>query len=301
MAQLVKLQDYISRYEKDIYHYPGQYIRLKSENWKKLMQAWELQLEQQIDIEDEQEQDNSNFSKWKSFFQRRERVEEDAQDFSEIQLPNSKKDLKQYFLDTLLPFQFKWASTTVSEMSFLDKYYYDDYTLKYFLQRFPDTYLLFYQPIFHLKNSPLEGDIVLLSPIGIEIIRFVELDSDITIVTGDDRTWYKEQDNIQSRLLSPLLSLKRTEKVIRSILNKYDIDFPIQKVVLSRTNMIESYLEPYNTKFIGKEQHESWLNAKRSLVSPLKHRQLKVAELLLNHCYTSAIKRPEWEEEIDET
>ncbi len=47
MAQLVKLQDYISRYEKDIYHYPAQYIRLKNENWKKLLQTWEYQLEEQ--------------------------------------------------------------------------------------------------------------------------------------------------------------------------------------------------------------------------------------------------------------
>ncbi|KHF29248.1 hypothetical protein LR68_02036 [Anoxybacillus sp. BCO1] len=32
MGQLIKLQDYISRYELDIYHYPSEFIRLKKSN-----------------------------------------------------------------------------------------------------------------------------------------------------------------------------------------------------------------------------------------------------------------------------
>ncbi len=40
MAQLVKLYDYISRYEWNTYRYPTQFIRLKQENWKKLYNRW---------------------------------------------------------------------------------------------------------------------------------------------------------------------------------------------------------------------------------------------------------------------
>ncbi|MCT2535032.1 NERD domain-containing protein [Aquibacillus koreensis] len=299
MAQLVKLQDYISRYEKDIYHYPSQYIRLKKENWENLLQTWEQQKEER-QIEHMEEVQENNFYKWKRFFQRRENVESEAEESdSLLTIPHSKKELIQYFVDTLLPFQFKWASTTVSEMSFFDKAYYDDFTLKYFLQRFPDTYLLFYQPVFQLKNSPMEGDVILISPIGLEIIKIVEFNSTITLVPGVDRAWYKEENNVQTRILNPLLSIKRTEKIIRSILSKYDVDFPIEKVVLSRTNAIDFSSEPYHTKFVGKAQHEKWLQDKRLLVSPLKHKQLKVAELILRHCYTSSIHRPEWEDEID--
>ena len=43
MAQLVKLQDYISRYEWNPYHYPAQFIRLKRQNWKKLQEQWEME------------------------------------------------------------------------------------------------------------------------------------------------------------------------------------------------------------------------------------------------------------------
>ncbi|NLY79377.1 MAG: NERD domain-containing protein, partial [Lysinibacillus sp.] len=36
MAQLVKLQDYISRYEIDLTRYPTQYVRLKRTQWDKV-------------------------------------------------------------------------------------------------------------------------------------------------------------------------------------------------------------------------------------------------------------------------
>ncbi|WP_054753276.1 hypothetical protein [Piscibacillus salipiscarius] len=41
MGQLVKLQDYISRYETDIYKYPGQFIRLKKDQYERLVARWE--------------------------------------------------------------------------------------------------------------------------------------------------------------------------------------------------------------------------------------------------------------------
>nr|WP_240795465.1 nuclease-related domain-containing protein [Aquibacillus halophilus] len=184
-------------------------------------------------------------------------------------------------------------------MSFLDKEFHSDYTLKYFLQRFPDTYLLLYNPIFNLKNTTLETDLILISPLGIEIIRLVEYQSSITIVAGDDRTWFLEENNIRSRIISPMISLKRTEKVVKSILSKYEINFPIKKTILSRNNLIEYNTEPFNTQYIGSDQHEKWLTDKRNFVSPLKHLQLKVCDCLLKHCYTTSVRRPEWDEDKD--
>ncbi|WP_112181678.1 nuclease-related domain-containing protein [Paraliobacillus zengyii] len=297
MAQLIKIENYISRYQRDTFHYPGQFIRLKQENWRKLVQTWEYQLEQPTsDNEIEELDDNTNFSKWKSFFQRREQFDDDLlSDEQEDILPKSKTDLKQYYLDTLLPFQLKWASTTINQMSFLDRAYHDDLILKYFLQRFPDTFLLLYHPVFQLKNATLDGDIILITPVGIDIIHLVEKGTTERIVAGDDRTWYTEENNIQSRFLSPMLSLKRTEKIVRSILSASDVSFPIKKIVLSRTNNIDFFTEPYLTNYIGKEQHEEWLSERRNFVSPLKHNQLKVAEAILQYCDTAAVRRPEWD------
>ncbi|QGH35369.1 NERD domain-containing protein [Gracilibacillus salitolerans] len=300
MAQLIKLENYISRYQRDIFHYPSQFSRLKKENWERLKYLWEDQMQLKLEGKNEEDLKETNFSRWRSFFNSRSEsdeldTEEESDEFDI--LPATEEDLKHYFLDTLIPFQLKWASTTINEMSFIDRNYYQDFLLKYFLQRIPDTHLLLYFPVFQLKNGPMEGEIVLISPLEIEIITLSEKPSNQTIIPNDARLWFLEENNIQSKFLSPLISTKRTETVIQSILKKYQLDFPVKKVILSRTNLIEYQLEPYHTKFIDRDRHEEWLKEKQQLYTPLKHQQLKVAEALLKHCESVAVKRPEWEQE----
>ncbi|MDC3415089.1 NERD domain-containing protein [Aquibacillus sp. 3ASR75-11] len=297
MAQVVKIKDYISRYETNIYHYPGQFIRLKKENWNKALEAWELQDVHEMELEHTNKKETI-LSKWKRLFTK---VEEKPPAFEEQvlhKLPESKQQLKHEFLDTLMRFQLKWASTTVSDMSIVDQGYEDDQSLKYFLQRFPDTYLLYYYPIFNLKNAPIEAEILFVSPIGMDIIHLIDFNSkEIEIMADDGRTWNLKEGNEMNRMLSPMISLKRTEQVIKRVLNTHHLDFPITKVVLSPNHRLRFQAEPFRTKFIGLEQHDEWLSEKRGLVSPLKHQQLKVCEVLLKYCQTSAVKRPEWEDE----
>ncbi|WP_163581678.1 NERD domain-containing protein [Gracilibacillus saliphilus] len=300
MAQLIKLENYISRYQRDIFHYPSQFSRLKKENWERLKYLWEDQKQLKLEVDNEKELKESNFSKWRSFFNSRSEaedidIEENTNDINF--LPASEDELKHYFLDTLIPFQLKWASTTINEMSFINRSYYQDFLLKYFLQRIPDTHLLMYFPIFQLKNGPMEGDIVLISPLEIEIITLLEKPKNQVIIPNDSRLWFIEENNIQSKFLSPLISTKRTETIIQSILKKYQLDFPIKKVVLSRTNVMDYQLEPYHTNFVDRDDHEEWLKQKQQLFTPLKHQQLKVAEVLLKHCESIAVKRPEWEQD----
>ncbi|SEQ09073.1 hypothetical protein SAMN05216232_1516 [Virgibacillus subterraneus] len=297
MAQLIKLQDYISRYEWNAYRYPSQYMRLKQDNWKKL-QYMSMKEGTVKAGEEEHEEQSSTFSKWKSFIKTGnwQTEGEDAADEDNV-LPKTENDLKQYFLNKLFPLQLKWATSTVTDVSFMDKSYYQDDTLRYFLQRFPDTYLLMYYPIFNIKKAPIDGEIILLSPIGIEIIYLIEKNHNAKIVADDERTWIVEEREEQSKILSPMIALKRTEQLVKSILSKEDIEFPINKVVLSRVNNIEFISEPFNTKIIGKYNYKKWFKEKRSLVSPLKSSQLKIADLLLKNCQSTSVKRPEWEED----
>ncbi|MFD1038185.1 NERD domain-containing protein [Virgibacillus byunsanensis] len=292
MTQLIKLQDYITRYEWDIYRYPSQFIRLKQDNWKKLHYIWSHPEGNQT--EEEQEKP-SYLSKWKSFMKRKELKEEEP--IKENSLPKTEEELKQYFLNKLFPFQLKWASSTVTDVSFFNSSYYQNDTLKYFLQRFPDTYLLMYYPIFNIKKAPVDGEVILISPIGIEIIQLVESHPHTTFKAGDERTWEVEKDSKQTNMLSPMIALKRTEQIVKSLLHANNIEFPITKVILSRTNHIIYSSEPYKTKIFGKQSYEKWFQEKRTLVAPLKNRQLKAAEILLKNCQTTAVKRPEWEED----
>lgn len=301
LAQLIKLKDYISRYEWNAYRYPSQYIRLKQANWQKLYDEWkehEFLHEEPYDQARDEETSNP-FSRLMSFMTK-EHVKRDADEPIQSFLPPTEKELKRYFLDKLYPFQLKWATSTVTDVSFVDQGFETDETLKYFLQRFPDIYLIMYYPIFNIKYAPVDGEIIIISPIGIEIIYLLEEAPETTIMASDERVWTFETGNEQVRKLSPVIALKRTEQIIKSILKHERINFSIEKTILSRTNNIVFASEPYNINIVGKYQYKKWFQAKRQLSSPLKSEQLKVIEALLKHCMTSSVRRPEWEEDTND-
>lgn len=293
IAQLIKLRDYVSRYEWNPYHYPSHYIKIKKENWNKLYELWMNENKEQ-----ESELTDGHIA---STFQKLKSLITSNQDDKEVQdnelLPESELELKHYFLDRLFPFQLKWATSTVTEVSFIDQKYHADDILKFFLQRFPDIYFVMYYPIFNIKQAPIDAEIILISPIGIDIIYLLENNEEVRYLAGDERTWMMDTLNQETTIMSPLISLKRTEHIIKSILNARSLSFPIHKTVLSQKNNIVFSSEPYNTSIVGKFQFETWFNKKRQLRSTLKNQQLKVIEALLSYCLTTATKRPEWEEE----
>lgn len=302
MAQLIKLLDYISRYETNPFHYPTQYIRLKQENWRRVNELWEMENEKELNtnfLETYTENmDNKKIFNWIPFRKHKEREKMETAQF-ERSLPRSRKKLTQYFLNELFPFQLKWATSTISQVSFTDRKFNHDSTLKHFLQRLPDIYLLMYYPIFNVKKAPVEGELILISPVGIEIIVLLQESSDTVIYTGSDRTWTIETRNNVSKIISPVIALKRNEQIVKSILNRYHLNFSIKKTILSKESSIRFTNEPYNTSLIGKEEYDTWLEERRNLTSPLKNMQLKVVEALLRHCQTASVRRPEWESDDD--
>lgn len=307
MAQLIKLEDHISRYEWDMYRYPTQFIRMKQEHWYKLQKQYEEAIEAKILYDKmkhfvgEPELEESVGFFRRTFFKKskddleKEVVDEPAYDSKLANL--EEVGLRHYFLDQLFPLQFKWATSTVSKVSFVSSNAVRDQDLQYLLRRFPDTFLIMYRPVFNVKNTSIESETIFISPIGIEIIHFIEEPSDATIVAGNDRTWSVELKDNSHSILNPIIAVKRTEQIIRSILKTKGITFPIKKTILSRVNSFTYVTEPYQVQLIDKNEYTDWLEEQRVLQSPLKADQLKVAELLLKYTETNAIRRPEWEEE----
>lgn len=305
MAQLIKLQDYISRYEMDFFRYPGQFIRLKRENWGKLQSLWKEQKnEGQHLLENPLEEHEIKMQWFRNWFSRK--PEEGLEELSGAGkdapvLPDNVQELKKHFLDKLFPFQLKWASSTIRESSIVDQKYYHDSLLKYLLQRFPDTFLIMYYPVFQLKKAPVEAEIVMITPLKIYCIYVLEIEENVNIAADDQRVWHLDYGHMKKKILSPLISLRRTDHLVRSILDAYDIHLPSEKIVISRRHAIQYQSEPYNTVFIGKDDYEAWMNRMREIRSPLKYVQLKAGEVLLKHCQTTSMKRPEWEMNSNET
>ncbi|MBT2690512.1 NERD domain-containing protein [Bacillus sp. ISL-47] len=326
MGQLIKLQDYVSRYEQDIFVYPSRFVRLKKQQWDKWHKAWDsneaFSFEPQSSLSRNggywpEEEKEPLMDKLKGLLKRGKNEAED--EYSPQEHPEEKKiadeldfeasfmvrpetaeNLKHQFLDQLYRFQMKWATSTLTEKSFPDKRYYYEEKLKYFLQRFPDTYLLMYHPIFLLKQAPVETETILISPTETWCISFLEAE-DLAVFSGSkDRFWIKKGTGEQRKILNPLLALTRTEKIVRKVFEVHKIDFPIKKAVISRNGYIDYPAAPFDVQLIEKRNYEQWFQIMRSQRSPLKHIQLKGAQALLQYCQTTSIRRLEWENSDDQ-
>lgn len=318
MGQLIKLQDYVSRYEQNIFLYPSRYVRLKKQQWEKILSIWERdealeRYEEDISLSIWNEDEKEPFmERVKGFFHIGK--EEEAQDQSAEMLrqevygeasflfspvfkdkPSTVEELKQQFLNQLFPFQIKWASATLTEKSFVDKRFYEDERLKYFLQRFPDTFLVLYHPIFLLKKAPVEVETILITPTDVWCISFLEHEDSTVYCGSGERFWIKRVGKREERVLNPLIALNRTEKIVRNIFQLHAIDLPIHKVIISRNGYFDYPFAPFDVELIEKRNYEQWLQTMRTLRTPLKHIQFKAAKGLLEFCQTSSIPRLEWE------
>jgi len=301
LAQLIKLRDYVSRYETNPFHYPTQFIRLKQENWRKLMLAWEKENVEQLQAkrwQAEAEKERVTRFHWNPFKQYKDRAEDPIS--YKRTLPESKDQLRKFFLNRLYPFQLKWATSTLTQISYTERDHYFDQDLKFYLQHFPDIYFVMYYPIFNIKNAPVDVEVILISPVEIEIVTRMDAKQEETIRVDDERTWTVGTDKTEQKIISPTLGLKRTQHIIESILQAYGLTYNIKKTVLSKEASFLYGTEPYNVSLIGPSDYKRWYQQKRNVSGALKGAQLKVMEALLKHSLSTSVRRPEWERDKDE-
>lgn len=314
MAQLIKLQDYITRYEVDIYRYPNQYIRLKKQQWN----TFEAMLKNPVDatipeVEQLEEEKAGKESKLSSLFKSFKRKEDDVEDLyirkvspvvpdmeeewklPEIRGKKSPEERKQQFLDSILPLQLKWASSTIREMSHLQKNYRRETLLKYFLQRFPDTFFVMYKPIFLVKQAPVELEIIIITPNEIFAVYYMDEQDESVILGNNDRFWSIREKENERKIVNPTISLNRMGAIIKNILPQYEISLPVTKLLLHPKGYIDIFDGPTDVQVIDKRTYDKWFGKMRENRLPLKHSQLKAAGALLSHCQSTYIDRPEWQ------
>ncbi|WP_203246614.1 nuclease-related domain-containing protein [Sporosarcina beigongshangi] len=316
MAQLVKLLDYISRYEKDLSRYPTQYIRLKKYQWDRMKTQWEngadlaeWQQEEVGEMEEVQEREKWFSPLFRLFGQRKteladeeaqalgtmdeEKSEEDNFDFSPniVYNPTNLDQLRRLYLDQLFHFQIKWASSTLMDKSRVSPHYMRDTLLRSFAQQLPDSYLLFYYPILKLQKAPVELDIIMVTPVECMCITVLEAEDVSAFIGSGDRFWVKKSGENETKLLNPLIALNRMEKIVASIFNGQEIDFPIKKYLISRNGYVDYPGAPYDVTIVDRRSYESWFTALKKLPVPLKLTQFKAAQAILDVGQTTSISR----------
>ncbi|MBS4195078.1 NERD domain-containing protein [Lederbergia citri] len=314
MAQLIKLQDYVSRYETDMSRYPAQYVRLKKQQWENLKEAWEsgtLLYDNEFSKQEISNEKQSIFNKVKGWFSKEDestveefdiQLEKEEEDFAFrnfLHAPNE-QELKQQFLDHLFRFQIKWASSTIYEKSFVNEEYYVSETLQHFLQRLPDNIFLLYEPIFLLKKAPVEVEVLLLTPTEIWCLAFLEKENDAAYLGSKDHFWIEKQQDHETKVLNPSMSANRMGKIVKQVFQLYEVELPIRKAVVSRNGYIDYPEAPGDLLLLDKRSYDEWFQRLRSLASPLKMMQIKGAKALLEYCQTTSFRRPDWDKENDD-
>ncbi|MDM5352185.1 nuclease-related domain-containing protein [Lysinibacillus sphaericus] len=326
MAQLVKIQDYISRYQIDLARYPTQFVRLKKSQWDRIKRQWELGEDisewQHIDNETEADtlEEKERFSFIKKIFTGRQKETEDVEDIeisnelisSEdtipeeettltfepkiVYAPQSVHELKRMFIDQFFHFQMKWASSTLREKSYVDPRFMRDSLLRTLLQTLPDNFLLFYYPILQIRKAPIELDVVLMSPTECICITVLEAENQAVYVGGSDRFWMKKVGTKDLKVLNPTINLARMESVLSQLFKEENIDMPIRKVVLTRNGYFDYPGSPYGVRFVDRRNYGEWMEHLRKVSSPMKHMQIRAAQTILNTVQTTSFNRDIWQQ-----
>ncbi|GGA37340.1 nuclease-related domain-containing protein [Psychrobacillus lasiicapitis] len=316
MAQLVKLQDYVSRYEKDLKRYPTQFIRLKKQQWERTKEAFEKGAfhNNWMEAEEEKIEEPEKKSIFSKLFYRNKEENQEIEEaitisdeptplFFEPKIvyePQTKEDLKRMYLDQLFHFQLKWASSTLREKSYVDPKFMRDTLLRSFMQTLPDNYFLFYYPILKLKKAPIELDIMLVLPTEIVCIVMLEGQNLDAFIGSGDRFWIRKSGKEEKKVLSPMLNINRMESILLQVFKKEEIDLPIRKVILSRNGYIDYPGSSYNVQFIDSRTYEEWFASLKNSPSPMKHMQFKAAQAILNLVQTTSYSRSSWDLDSEE-
>ncbi|GLC88188.1 nuclease-related domain-containing protein [Lysinibacillus piscis] len=331
MAQLVKLQDYISRYQIDLARYPTQFVRLKKNQWERVRRQWEAGEEitewQQPtnDSDNELIEEKNRFSLLKKIFVGRSK--EETEDVEQVEIsnelvsdedsipeeestltfepkivyaPQSIYELKQMFIDQFFHFQMKWASSTLREKSYVDPRFMRDGLLRDLLQKLPDNYLLFYYPILKIKKAPIELDVVLMSPTECICITVLDGENQAVYVGGSERFWMKKVGTKDSKILNPLINLNRMESVIKQLLAQDGVSMPIRKVILTRNGYFDYPGSLFGTQLVDRRNYGEWLEQLKKVSSPMKHMQIRAAQTILNTVQTTSFNRDIWSPSAEE-
>ena len=314
MAQLVKLHDYISRYETDLTRYPTQFVRLKQNQWKRMKIQWENSSDHSMWEDDphdvEPEEKNQLAALFRYFSPRKEETnlveapikisEEDANfDFTTTMTykPANLKQLRTLYMDQIFHFQLKWASSTLMDKSRINPKYMRDSLLRTFLKQLPDSYLLFYNPIIMLQKATVELDIIIITPVECMCITVLE-EEDLTAFVGNtERFWTKKLGDNESKVLNPLMALNRMEKIVSRLFSEKEVNFPIKKYLLSRNGYIDYPIAPFDVEIVDRRSYDEWFASLCILSAPLKFAQFQAAQAILDVGQTNAISRLFDEEE----
>ncbi|WP_252314555.1 hypothetical protein [Sinobaca sp. H24] len=304
MAQLLKLSDYASRYELDMYHYSSQFSRFKQERWKKMKAAWleantssiNETLEEPEAVEEEWPESKTGFFRRTILKKRRRAAEQPAllvntppaQDKLAFYRGKTKEQLIEAFYEELFQSQLRWASSSLLEESTIAPVLRYNQHLKYFLREWPDNFFVLFRPVFYVKNAPVELDIIVITPTEIICMFLLEGKMNSVFDTSTGRFWNEYAEGKITKTLNPAIPMQRMSSMAATIMEADGIELPIRKEIIAPGSIIDRKGYAGSSELIDKQTLPAWLEAKKRNPAPVKLAQIQAAEALFKHTSTQS-------------
>ena len=310
--------DYVSRYEQDLSRYTTQFIRLKRSQWDRMkrqwdngvdLASWQMSADEETHVADTENPNELDETKKRRFSLSRfipfrkddavESIEEPKISISDdlqfspniIQDPRSIQHLRKLYIDQLFHFQLKWASSTLSEWSRIDEKFMRDKLLRDFLGNLPDSFILFYYPVLKLKKAPVELEVVLMTPVECICISVLHGKDGSAFVGSGERFWTEKIRDQESKVLNPTIGLNRMASIVSSLFASADIDFPVRKVLLSERSYMDFPGVARDTQVVDRRDYNKWMEKIKVSNVPMKSKQFRAAQTVLDVCQTTAASR----------
>ncbi|QKS72108.1 hypothetical protein FLK61_36215 [Paenalkalicoccus suaedae] len=300
MAQLLKLSDYVSRYEIDMYRYPSRYVRLKKERWTRLKQDFDATRKglDSLPLYHQYEEEDSLFKKAINRFRKKKTEDNIPLPTNENLRHKTLDELKLSFKEELFQFQLNWASSTVSEISPIKRAYEFDTLLQFLVKELPDTFFIMYEPVLYARKAPVEMDILIISPTDIWLLVPLKGSKDAIFTIESDRYWTKQENGVVEKFLHPSIRLKRMRTVLEQILEDVDHTLTIRQGIIAKDSFIDLPQASQRVQLIDKRTIQRFRQTLLKNQSPIKNAQLKVSDKLLMHSMT--VSQSRLQEEIGE-
>lgn len=260
MAQLVKIEQCVSRYQTDFMRYANRFIWLK----KRREAEWLLRKT------------------------RSEAERNGARLFTE---PAAAEKRDPDFYSWLYAMQLDWASSTSDSFSALPQNMQRQDWLKDCLQQVNDLVFFFYQPILVTQSAEVQLNSLILTNDTVWCLTPLHGESYSVFQEENGRRW-REIINGGSRThLNPLIALQRTRRIMSAFLSAHQLDMKVKMVVLAPDSFIEFVPDQFDLELIDRRRKKDWYQqlSRQSLL--FKRCQTDAAEQLLEHVKTDASAR----------
>ncbi|RYM02117.1 hypothetical protein EWH99_11625 [Sporolactobacillus sp. THM7-7] len=266
MAQLIKINQCVSRYQMDFLRYARRFVRVKKRRLAEWTADWTIH----------------------SFGTR------DRQGNQSV--PDKERDSR--FFDWLFEEQLRWAANTPWETSALPEHVRSESWLKTILRTVADQAFIMYRPVLAARAATVELDSLLITGDTVWCIRPLIREEGSVFQEVSPRKWREIATGSARDMLNPRISMNRTRSLVSALLDSKGMRMKIASCAFAPDGYIE-FAEPGpRTFFIDCRNKNEWYRnlSIHSLI--MKKEQIAAVRALLKNCGTVSVPRFQEEKSV---